>query len=114
MRPVSLQAKVGDGDDASMQDFVADPASSDPAMVTEQNLMREQLMGVLNTLSAREREVLDYRFGLTDGTCRTLEEIGRMFNVTRERVRQIELNALRALRHPSRMRHLDGFKAKSA
>ena len=76
--------------------------------------MHDQLMAVLDTLTAREREVLDRRFGLTDGTGRTLEEVGRMFNVTRERVRQIESKALRMLRHPSRMRRLLGLGAKSA
>ena len=76
--------------------------------------MRDQLKAVLDTLTAREREVLDCRFGLTDGTDRTLEEVGRMFNVTRERVRQIESKALRMLRHPSRMRRLLGFGARSA
>ena len=105
-RPVSLQTKVGDGDDASFGDFLPDATSSDPSTVTEQNLMREHLMDILRTLGPREREVLDYRYGLTDGNCLTLEEIGRRFNVTRERVRQIETKALRMLRHPSRLRRL--------
>ena len=105
-RPVSLQAKVGDGNDASFGDFLPDATSSDPSAVTEQNMIREHLMDILRTLGPREREVLDYRYGLTDGNCLTLEEIGRRFNVTRERVRQIETKALRMLRHPSRLRRL--------
>ena len=102
-RPVSLQVKVGDEDEACLGDFLPDSTSDDPSAATEQNLTREQLMDVLQTLGPREREVLDYRFGLTDGNCRTLEEVGRLFNVTRERVRQIESKALRMLRHPSRL-----------
>ena len=113
MRPISLHVKVGD-DGASLEDFIPDTARTDPAEVTEKCLMHDQLMAVLDTLTAREREVLDRRFGLTDGTGRTLEEVGRMFNVTRERVRQIESKALRMLRHPSRMRRLLGLGAKSA
>ena len=105
-RPISLQTKVGDEEDASLDDFVPDTTSLDPSVVTEQNLLHEQLMDVLGTLGPREREVIDYRYGLTDGNSRTLEEIGQMFNVTRERVRQIEAKALRLLRHPSRLRHL--------
>ena len=105
-RPISLQTKVGDEEDASLGDFVPDTTSLDPSVVTEQNLLHEQLMDVLGTLGPREREVIDYRYGLTDGNSRTLEEIGQMFNVTRERVRQIEAKALRLLRHPSRLRHL--------
>lgn len=105
-RPISLQKNVGDEEDASFGDFVADTTSLDPSVVTEQKLLHEQLMDVLGTLAPREREVIDYRYGLTDGNSRTLDEIGHMFNVTRERVRQIEAKALRLLRHPSRLRHL--------
>ena len=105
-RPVSLQRPVGDDDDSSLGDFLPDTSSDDPSKVAELNLMREQLAAVLATLSPREREVLDYRYGLTDGNCRTLEEVGRLFNVTRERARQIESKALRMLRHPSRKRRL--------
>ena len=112
-RPISLQTEVGD-EGACLEDFVPDTARADPAEVTEKCLVHDQLKAVLDTLTAREREVLDYRFGLTDGTDRTLEEVGRMFNVTRERVRQIESKALRMLRHPSRMRRLRGLGAKSA
>ena len=105
-RPISLQGTVGEEEDACVGDFVADPTSVDPSVATEQNLLHEQLMDVLGTLGPREREVIDYRYGLTDGNSHTLEEIGELFNVTRERVRQIEAKALRLLRHPSRLRHL--------
>jgi RNA polymerase primary sigma factor len=105
-RPVSLEAKTGDEDEACVMDFVADPSSADPSRVADRNLLHERLRAVLGTLAPREREVIDYRYGLTDGNCRTLEEVGQMFNVTRERVRQIEAKALRLLRHPSRLRHL--------
>ncbi len=105
-RPISLHGTVGEEEDACVGDFVADPTSVDPSVATEQNLLHEQLMDVLDTLGPREREVIDYRYGLTDGNSHTLEEIGEMFNVTRERVRQIEAKALRLLRHPSRLRHL--------
>ena len=105
-RPISLQAKVGEEDEACFGDFVADATSCDPSVATERNLMHERVMDVLSTLGPREREVIDYRFGLTDGNCRTLDEIGQMFNVTRERVRQIESKALRALRQPKRLRYL--------
>jgi RNA polymerase primary sigma factor len=114
LRPVSLQAKVGDDDDACIEDFVPDTASDDPAMVTERNLVRERLYAVLDKLAPREREVLDYRYGLTDGNCRTLEEVGRIFNVTRERVRQIESKALRTLRRPGCLRLLPDIKPRSA
>ena len=87
--------------------------SSDPAAAADQNLLHEQLVGVLSMLDAREREVIDFRFGLNDGNCRTLGEIGRMFNISRERVRQIESKAIRMLRTPSRMRYLRGY-VKSA
>ena len=113
-RPVSLQKPVGDEDDACIADFLADTSSADPSKATEQNLMREELSAVLDTLGVRERQVLDYRYGLTDGNCRTLEEVGRLFNVTRERVRQIETKALRMLRHPSRMRRLRDIQPRSA
>ena len=113
-RPVSLQKPVGDEDDACIADFLADTSSADPSKATEQNLMREELSAVLDTLGTRERQVLDYRYGLTDGNCRTLEEVGRLFNVTRERVRQIEAKALRMLRHPSRMRRLRDIQPRSA
>ena len=105
-QPISLQTNVGDEEDACFGDFVPDTTSLDPSAVTEQNLLHEQLMDVLRTLGPREREVVDYRFGLSDGHSRTLDEIGQMFNVTRERVRQIEAKALRALRQPRNLRYL--------
>ena len=113
-RPVSLHKPVGDEDDACIVDFVADTSSADPSKATEQNLMREELSAVLDTLGARERQVINYRYGLTDGNCHTLEEIGRLFNVTRERVRQIESKALRMLHHPSRIRRLRDLQPRSA
>ena len=77
--------------------------------MTAYSMLKDRLKSVLDTLTPRERAVLDYRFGLTDGYSRTLEEVGKEFNVTRERIRQIEAKALRKLRHPTRMRKLDGF-----
>ena len=112
--PVSLQTKVGDDEDACMGDFVEDTTAVDPGEETDKSLMREQLISALGTLNARERELLEYRYGLVDGNCRTLEEVGRMLNVTRERVRQLETKALRQLRHPTRSLRLRGFIAKSA
>ena len=113
MRPVSLQAKVGD-DDACIGDFIPDAAAASPSAATERHILQEQLEDVLSSLGDRERAVLRYRYGLDDGVCRTLEEIGRLLDVTRERVRQIEANALRKLRHPSRMRILQEYFARSA
>ena len=111
--PISLQEKVGDDEGADFGDFVADAKSSDPAASADQKLLHERLIDVLGMLDAREREVLDYRFGLNDGNCRTLGEIGRLFNISRERVRQIESKAMRMLRTPGRMRYLRGY-VKSA
>ena len=105
-RPVSLEAKTGDEDEACVGDFVADPASQDPSRAAERNLLHERLVAVLGALGPREREVIEYRYGLTDGTCRTLEEIGQMFSVTRERVRQIESKAMRLLRQSRPLRDL--------
>ena len=113
LHPISLQAKVGDDDDADFGDFVADAKSSDPAEATDKKLLHERLIGILDTLDAREREVIGYRYGLSDGNCRTLGEIGRMFNISRERVRQIESKAIRMLRTRGRMRYLRGY-VKSA
>ena len=112
-RPVSLQSKVGD-DDACYGDFIPDTTSVDPFQATEGHFLREQLEAVLETLGEREREVIDYRFGLSDGFSRTLEEVGQFFNVTRERVRQIEAKALRKLRHPKRICMLREYSAKLA
>ena len=107
---VSLQAKVGDSDsDTEFGDFIEDKDSISPMEMTAMNLLRDKLKDVLDSLSQRERAVLELRFGLTDGTNHTLEEVGRTFQVTRERVRQIEAKALRKLRHPTRIRKLGGL-----
>ncbi|MBP5511556.1 MAG: RNA polymerase sigma factor RpoD [Kiritimatiellae bacterium] len=108
-QPISLQSPVGDGDDAHFGDFLEDKTADNPAETTAYSMLRERLREVLDTLTDRERQVLDYRFGLTDGYSRTLEEVGKQFNVTRERIRQIEAKALRKLRHPTRLRKLEGF-----
>ena len=109
-QPVSLQTKVGDGDgDTEFGDFIEDNASVSPADLTARNILRDKLKDVLDSLSERERAVLEQRFGLTDGAGRTLEEVGRQFHVTRERIRQIEAKALRKLRHPSRSKQLRSF-----
>ena len=108
-QPISLQYKVGDNDDAKYGDFIPDTSAENPSEQTAYSMLRERLQEILTTLTDRERQVLDYRFGLTDGFSRTLEEVGKQFNVTRERIRQIEAKALRKLRHPSRLKKLDGF-----
>jgi len=109
-QPISLQSKVGDNDDAHYGDFIPDLSSENPFEVTEGHLLRERLKAILETLSDRERQVVEFRFGLSDGCSRTLEEVGRLFNVTRERIRQIEAKALRKLRHPSRMKSLGDYR----
>ena len=109
-QPISLQSKVGDNDDAHYGDFIPDLSSENPFEVTEGHLLKERLREILNTLTDRERQVVDFRFGLSDGYSRTLEEVGRLFNVTRERIRQIEAKALRKLRHPSRMKSLGDYR----
>ncbi len=109
-QPISLQAKVGDGDsDTEFGDFIEDNSSASPMEMTARNVLRDKLRDVLESLNEREREVLEQRFGLADGAGRTLEEVGRQFNVTRERIRQIEAKALRKLRHPTRIKQLGGF-----
>ncbi len=109
-QPVSMQAKVGEGDgDTEFGDFIEDKEARDPMELTAMNLLRDKLRDVLDTLNPREREVLEQRFGLVDGSGRTLEEVGKQFQVTRERIRQIEAKALRKLRHPTRIRKLGGF-----
>ena len=110
-QPISLQSKVGDNDDAKYGDFIPDTSAENPSEQTAYSMLRERLKEILQTLTDRERQLLDYRFGLTDGFSRTLEEVGKQFNVTRERIRQIEAKALRKLRHPSRLKKLDGFLA---
>ncbi len=108
-QPISLQTPVGDADDATFGDLIEDKASEDPADVTSFSLLKEKLGNVLTGLSERERRVLELRFGMGDGNPRTLEEVGKQFSVTRERVRQIEAKALRKMRHPTRIRQLQGF-----
>jgi RNA polymerase primary sigma factor len=108
-QPISLQSPVGDGDDAHFGDFIEDKSAENPSEMTAYSMLKERLQEVLTTLTDRERQVLDFRFGLTDGYSRTLEEVGKQFNVTRERIRQIEAKALRKLRHPTRLRKLEGF-----
>jgi len=108
-QPISLQSPVGDGDDAHFGDFIEDKSAENPSEMTAYSMLKDRLKDVLHTLTERERAVLDYRFGLTDGYSRTLEEVGKQFCVTRERIRQIEAKALRKLRHPTRRRKLEGF-----
>jgi RNA polymerase primary sigma factor len=108
-QPISLQSPIGDGEDAHFGDFIEDKSAENPSEMTAYSMLKERLKDVLDTLTSRERAVLDFRFGLTDGYSRTLEEVGKQFSVTRERIRQIEAKALRKLRHPTRMRKLDGF-----
>ncbi len=108
-QPISLQAPIGDSDDTSFGDFIEDKSAENPSEMTAFSLLREKIGDVLETLTAREQEVLTLRFGLADGYPRTLEEVGRQFNVTRERIRQIEAKALRKMRHPTRIRKLEGF-----
>ena len=108
-QPISMQAPVGDDDDANFGDFIEDKAADNPSEVTSYSLLKEKLADVLSTLTERERAILEMRFGLVDGYERTLEEIGKQYKVTRERIRQIEAKALRKLRHPTRIHHLQGF-----
>jgi RNA polymerase primary sigma factor len=107
--PISLQATVGDSDDCCFGDFVEDKAAENPSVVTGHSLLKEKLSEVLSTLTERERRILELRFGLVDGYRRTLEELGKQYQVTRERIRQIEAKALRKLRHPTRRSRLEGF-----
>ncbi|MBN1403618.1 MAG: RNA polymerase sigma factor RpoD [Opitutales bacterium] len=108
-QPISLQSPVGDSDDTNFGDFIEDKGAENPYDMTAYSLLREKIMDVLDSLTDRERKVLSLRFGLVDGYSRTLEEVGRQFNVTRERIRQIEAKALRKMRHPTRIRQLHGF-----
>ncbi len=107
--PRSIDAPVGEEEDSRFGDFIADETSQSPEEAASMSMMKEQLASVLDTLTAREQQVLILRFGLEDGRMRTLEEVGAYFNVTRERIRQIEAKALRKLRHPSRGRLLSGY-----
>ncbi|MCD8255322.1 MAG: RNA polymerase sigma factor RpoD [Oscillospiraceae bacterium] len=107
--PVSLETPIGEEEDSHLGDFIPDEDASEPSEAASFTLLREQLVDVLATLTPREEKVLRLRFGLDDGRTRTLEEVGREFNVTRERIRQIEAKALRKLRHPSRSKKLRDF-----
>ena len=108
-QPISLQAPVGDSDDTSFGDFIEDKAADNPMEEAGFAMLKDKIIEVLDSLTEREREVLEQRFGLKDGYSRTLEEVGRQFQVTRERIRQIEAKALRKMRHPTRIRKLEGF-----
>ena len=108
-QPISLQAPVGDGEEANFGDFIEDKAAESPLDLTSFSLLKDKLGDVLCSLTERERQVLELRFGLGDGCARTLEEVGNQFRVTRERIRQIEAKALRKMRHPTRIRQLHGF-----
>lgn len=113
-QPISMQQPVGDSDDTSFGDFLEDKSAENPMDGASYNSLRDKIGDVLNTLNPRERAVIEQRFGLRDGTPRTLEEVGRQFNVTRERIRQIEAKALRKLRHPTRISKIRGYLPDSA
>ncbi len=108
-QPISLQSPIGDSDDTSFGDLIEDKTAENPSDMASYSLLKEKLSEVLETLTDRERKVLQLRFGLGDGYSRTLEEVGRQFRVTRERIRQIEAKALRKMRHPTRLRQIHGF-----
>ena len=108
-QPISLQSPVGESEDTNFGDFIEDKGAENPSDMTAIALLKEKIKDVLETLTERERQVLEQRFGLVDGYSRTLEEVGRQFLVTRERIRQIEAKALRKMRHPTRIRQLQGF-----
>lgn len=107
--PVSLETPIGEEEDSHLGDFIEDGTAPSPSDVAESNMLKEQLIQVLNTLTPREEKVLRLRYGLDDSHPRTLEEVGKEFNVTRERIRQIEAKALRKLRHPNRLKKLKDF-----
>lgn len=108
--PISLETPIGDDDDTHLKDFIEDSSISNPEEVTTRKLLREQIEKIIGTLSEKEREVIMYRFGLVDGVEHTLEQVGAMFNLTRERIRQIESKAIRKIRHPSRAKYLKDFE----
>ena len=107
--PVSLETPIGEEDDSKMADFIEDESAKSPVDYAAQSMLREQLLAVLETLTPREQEVIRQRYGLNDGRAKTLEEVGREFRVTRERIRQIEAKALRKLKHPNRSKRLIDF-----
>lgn len=104
-----METPIGEEDDSHLGDFIKDESSMSPEEYATNEILKEEIKSVLMTLQVREQEVLELRFGLVDGTCHTLEEVGKKFNVTRERIRQIEAKALRKLRHPSRAKKLKDF-----
>ena len=108
-QPISLQSPVGDSEDTNFGDFIEDKSAENPSDMTSYSLLKDKLSDVLTSLTERERKVLELRFGLGDGYSRTLEEVGKQFKVTRERIRQIEAKALRKMRHPTSIRQLQGF-----
>ncbi len=110
--PISLETPVGSEEDSELGDFVEDQRMTSPYEATNRAILREELNSVLKTLNSREEQVLRYRYGLDDNSPKTLEEVGKLFNVTRERIRQIEVKALRKLRHPSRRKKLEDFKTE--
>jgi RNA polymerase primary sigma factor len=111
---VSLDRPVGDGEDSTFGEFIEDGSSDNPVKNANNGILREKLEALLKTLTYREREIIRLRYGLGDGYTYTLEEVGRIFKVTRERVRQIEAKAVRKLQHPVRSRQLEGFIRSAA
>jgi len=107
--PVSLETPIGEEEDSHLSDFIEDQEAISPSEAAANTILREKIEETLNNLTPRERDVLKMRFGLDDGHSRTLEEVGRHFKVTRERIRQIEAKALKKLRHPSRSRKLRDY-----
>jgi RNA polymerase primary sigma factor len=107
--PVSLETPIGEEEDSHLSDFIEDEGSAAPTDAVSYTMLKEQMLGVLDTLTPREEKVLRLRYGIDDGRPRTLEEVGKEFNVTRERIRQIEAKALRKLRHPSRSKKLKEY-----
>ena len=107
--PVSLETPIGEEEDSHLGDFIPDDDAPAPAEAAAFSMLKEQLVDVLGTLTEREQKVLELRFGLEDGRARTLEEVGKKFDVTRERIRQIEAKALRKLRHPTRSKKLKDY-----
>jgi RNA polymerase primary sigma factor len=107
--PVSIDMPIGEEEDSNLGDFIEDQKALAPADAASQQMLKEQMERVLSQLSDRERQVLELRFGLEDGRARTLEEVGKAFGVTRERIRQIEAKALRKLRHPTKSRQLRDY-----
>jgi RNA polymerase primary sigma factor len=107
--PISLDRPVGESEDSYFGDFIEDDSVENPSETANQEMLRDRIEDVLRTLTYREREIIKLRYGIGDGYTYTLEEVGRIFKVTRERVRQVEAKAIRKLQHPVRARKLDGF-----